>query len=77
MAQNPLLPIGHPPDPTSRGNSAFLRTDVKETIQILSVASKIPCDQDVPGGPLVKTALPVQLAQVGSLVRELDLTCHG
>ena len=32
--------------------------------------------RDFPGGPVVKTELPVQEAQVQSLVRELDPTCH-
>ena len=32
---------------------------------------------DFPGGSMAKTALPVQGAQVHSLVRELDPTCHN
>ena len=32
---------------------------------------------DFPGGPVAKTALPVQGAQVLSLVRALDSTCHN
>ena len=31
--------------------------------------------RDCPGGPVAKTVLPKQWAQVGSLVRELDCTC--
>ena len=32
--------------------------------------------EDLPGGPVTKTAIPVQEASVQSLVRELDLTLH-
>ena len=33
--------------------------------------------RDFPGGPVVKTTLPMQGARVRSLVRELDPTCHN
>ena len=32
---------------------------------------------DFPGGPVAKTALPMQGTWVRSLVRELDPTCHN
>ena len=32
--------------------------------------------RDFPGGPVVKTALPMQGTCVGSLIGELDTTCH-
>ena len=31
--------------------------------------------RDIPGGPVAKTVLPIEGAQVQSLVRELDPTC--
>ena len=34
-------------------------------------------NRDFPGGPVAKTALPVQGAQVLFLVRALDSTCHN
>ena len=34
-------------------------------------------EADLPGGPGVKTELPVQGAQVWTLVRQLDPTCHN
>ena len=33
--------------------------------------------RDFPGGPVAKTALPMQGTWVRSLVRELDPTCHN
>ena len=33
--------------------------------------------RDFPGGPVVKTLLPMQGVQVSSLVRELDPACYN
>ena len=34
-------------------------------------------DGDFPAGPAAKTVLPMQVAQIPSLVRELDPTCRN
>ena len=38
---------------------------------------KLPKSRDFPGGPVAKTALPMQAAWVRSLGKELDPTCRN
>ena len=41
------------------------------------ILSQQSCYRDFPGGPVARTLLPRQEAQVQSLVRELDPTHHS
>ena len=51
---------------------------LKEVSTFTDSTSLIPIQRDFPGGPVAKTPnLPMQGAQVLSLVKTLDCTCHN